>query len=243
MTSSPGSTPTTRTARSSAAVPLLTAIAYLRPAIFAISCSKRSTRGPQVSQPLLRVSTTSLISSSPMWGRAQGIFSTGLSRMTDLPCGGLMLMLGVRGRRPRVGGVELVAGADSGCSEIPGGVVVLVLCVDALDHQVAAGALDPELFVAAGDGAGRVDGHGSAEAGAPDGDFAAVEGGGGGRGEVLVAAGGGWPAEVEGADEGVDAAGGLIPVDDAAVGDARAEEQRGRGFDGGEGVSAAGELA
>src|ERR1700733_6543198 len=81
MTSSPVPIRRARRARSSAAVPLLTAQANFRPARCAISDSNFATRGPLVSQPLFMQSITSRSSASPTAGLAQGIFSS-LSRVS-----------------------------------------------------------------------------------------------------------------------------------------------------------------
>ena len=68
----PGPTPPATRARCSAAVPELSARAAAPPVTAANSSSNRCARGPVVSQPDRRTSTTSAISSSPMNGSAKG---------------------------------------------------------------------------------------------------------------------------------------------------------------------------
>jgi hypothetical protein len=69
MTSSPGPMPSAASATCNPAVAELTATACGPPVYSWKSRSKRAVRGPVVSHPDLSVSTTSLISSSPIEGR------------------------------------------------------------------------------------------------------------------------------------------------------------------------------
>ena len=72
ITSSPGRTPTASSARCSAAVQDVTARACRQPRKPANASSNASARGPVVSQPDRRHSTTAAISSSPSMGTAKG---------------------------------------------------------------------------------------------------------------------------------------------------------------------------
>src|SRR6202171_3295023 len=72
ITESPGPTPSAARATCIAAVPELTASAAGAPTISAKDRSKDCTLGPVVIQPDRRVSTTSLISSSPIDGGENG---------------------------------------------------------------------------------------------------------------------------------------------------------------------------
>src|SRR5690606_37608411 len=74
-TSSPRSTPRTRSESSRAAVPDDTATAPRRPVRVARSASKRSVSGPMVSRPERRTRSAAADSASPSDGRAKGIRS------------------------------------------------------------------------------------------------------------------------------------------------------------------------
>ena len=71
-TPSSGPTPRAHKDRCSAAVQELTATAYLAPKYSAALISNFSVLGPVVSQPEVRVSTTSRISASPTRGGEKG---------------------------------------------------------------------------------------------------------------------------------------------------------------------------
>src|SRR5437764_10291773 len=75
ITSSPGPTPASSVAKSSAAVALFNATAYGAPRYCANFCSNSAVLGPMPIQPLLRTAATASASSSPMLGRNTGIMA------------------------------------------------------------------------------------------------------------------------------------------------------------------------